>query len=137
MASTMAPLSASAASAKERGNNAFAAGQFDHAVTEYTEAIKLAPKSAPLFANCAAAYLQLDRLPEALQDAQTATSLDERWAKGWSRFGDVMLAIGEKETNPVGMKLIYQSVEESYENVTRLLENKGSGEAAVKLKNGE
>lgn len=118
-------MPAAALSVKERGNKAFSEGQFALAIDEYTNAIKLAPNYAPLYSNRAAAYLRLNQLPKALQDAKEATDIDERWAKGWMRLGEVMLAIGETETDPVGLKLMYGAVQETYENAYGLLQREG------------
>ncbi|KAF9459254.1 hypothetical protein BDZ94DRAFT_1268719 [Collybia nuda] len=121
-----ATLPAAALPVKERGSKAFLEGHYALSINEYTNAIKIAPKYAPLYSQRAAAYMRLNQLPKALQDARVATDIDERWAKGWMRLGEVMQAIGETETDPTGLKLLYGAVEETYENACDLLQLESS-----------
>lgn len=125
MSATTAILPATVVPIKDRGNKAFSSGQFSLAVEEYTDAIKLAPTYAPLYSNRAAAYLGLHELPKALQDAKSATGIDEGWAKGWIRLSEVMLAISQAETDPVGIKLLLEAVGETYGNALGLLLSEG------------
>ncbi|PBK99399.1 thioredoxin-like protein [Armillaria gallica] len=128
-AARVVPLSAEAETAKEEGNKHFASGDYTPAVEAYTTAISHTPESPQLYANRALAYLRLggkENLPKALADAVKATELDERWGKGWARLGDVMLAIGEDETDPEGVKKMLSAAQESFENAVGLLEGSPS-----------
>ncbi|KAK0467252.1 thioredoxin-domain-containing protein [Desarmillaria tabescens] len=128
-AARVVPLSAEAEAAKEEGNKHFASGEYTAAAEAYTTAISHAQKSPQLYANRALAYLRLggkENLPKALADAVKATELDERWGKGWARLGDVMLAVGEDETDPEGVKHMVNAAQESFENAVGLLEGSAS-----------
>ncbi|KAK0202814.1 thioredoxin-domain-containing protein [Desarmillaria ectypa] len=128
-AARVVPLSVEAEAAKEEGNKHFASGDYNSAVEAYTNAISHAPESPQLYANRALAYLRLrskENLPKALADALKATKLDERWGKGWARLGDVMLAAGEDETDPEGVKRMLNAARESFENAVGLLEGSAS-----------
>lgn len=95
--------------ARAEGNAAFSAGKYAEAVEHYTRAIGLAPRSAVLYGNRAFAYMKLiksddtqksERLllrPKAIQDANKATTLDERWAKGWIRMAEALMLAGDDE----------------------------------------
>lgn len=95
--------------AKAEGNAAFKAGRYAEAVEHYTRAIGLAPRSAVLYGNRSFAYMKLIKSddtpkrerqllrPKAIQDAERATTLDERWAKGWIRMAEALLLAGDEE----------------------------------------
>ena len=104
-------LPAEAEKAKDEGNKAFAAGKYADAAECYSRAIAVAPKSAVLYGNRALAYIKLIRSPDtpkaerqalrpkAIQDAQSATALDERWGKGWVRMAEALVLAGDEEGN--------------------------------------
>ncbi|KAK0188922.1 thioredoxin-domain-containing protein [Armillaria mellea] len=136
-AARVVPLSAEAESAKEEGNKHFASEDYTSAVEAYTTAISHAPESPQLYANRALAYLRLgskENLPKALADAVKATELDERWGKGWARLGDVMLAVGEDETDLEEVRKMLSAAQESFENAVGLLEGSPSQQTEVKKK---
>ena len=95
--------------AKAEGNAAFVAGKYAEAVEHYTRAIGLAPRSAVLYGNRSFAYMKLIKSddtpkserqllrPKAIQDAERATTLDERWAKGWIRMAEALMLAGDEE----------------------------------------
>lgn len=71
------------------GNIAFAAGKYDEAAAEYTQALKLNPKDADAQARLGEAYLKLDKSREALAAFQVATRLDPKQPDAWLRLGDL------------------------------------------------
>ncbi|XP_051136892.1 hsp70-Hsp90 organizing protein 3-like [Andrographis paniculata] len=73
--------------AKAKGNAAFSAGDFNHAVAHFTDAISLAPTNHVLYSNRSAAYASLAKFPEALSDAHKTIELKPDWGKGYSRLG--------------------------------------------------
>lgn len=79
--------------AKDRGNQAFAAGRYEDAVASFTEAIALQHKSDGggdlhvYHSNRSAAYLKTGDGAKALADAEQCISLKRSWAKGYSRKG--------------------------------------------------
>ncbi|KAG7443616.1 thioredoxin-like protein [Guyanagaster necrorhizus] len=128
-ATRIAPLSEEAEAAKEEGNKYFASGDYTSAIEAYTTAISRTQESPQLYANRALAYLRLgtkENLPKALADAVKATELDERWGKGWARLGDVMLAVGEDETDPEDVNHMLNAAQRSFEKAVGLLEGSAS-----------
>lgn len=82
-----------AQAAKNRGNTAFAKGEFDTAVTEFSAAIELDPTDNVFFSNRSGAYASLSQFDKALEDANTCISLKPNWGKGYSRKGFALLKL--------------------------------------------
>jgi len=120
-------------------SQAFTTGDYESAISHYTTALEHAPQSAVLHANRSISYLKLalqkqvsgdkdgkDLRPKALQDAVKATELDERWAKGWVRMAEALLAAGEDDSSVApenraeGRKKLLEGAEESLHNAVRL-----------------
>lgn len=70
-----------------KGNTAFSAGNFDEAITHFTDAIATDPSNHVLFSNRSAAYASLQQYQTALEDALKVTQLKPDWPKGYSRLG--------------------------------------------------
>lgn len=69
-------------------------GEFLKAAATYTKAIKSAGKDAakdaalaPVYSNRSAAFLKLNKLKQALADADMCTEVKPDWEKGWFRKG--------------------------------------------------
>lgn len=85
---------AKATEAKEAGNCAFAAKDFEGAVQHFTRAIAL--HDDPVFySNRAAAYHALKQHRRAAADARRVVSLDANWVKGWARLAAAHFALEE------------------------------------------
>lgn len=80
--------------AKEKGNRAFAAKQYETAVEQFTEAISL-HEDAVFFSNRAAAHHALKLYRKAVEDAKQAIRLKRDWFKGWSRLAAAHFALEE------------------------------------------
>lgn len=95
---------------KSEGNSAYSAGEYDTAVSLYTEAINLAPRaaSAPFYGNRSAAYLMLKQYNNALADSAQAVAVDPAFAKGYNRMAKIHVAQGE-----------YERAKAAYEEQTR------------------
>lgn len=61
--------------------SAYSEGRYAEALDCYEQAIAARPDNAILFANYAAILLRLDRVEEALKNADHAIALDPKWAK--------------------------------------------------------
>ncbi|XP_024990075.1 uncharacterized protein LOC112524477 isoform X2 [Cynara cardunculus var. scolymus] len=85
---------ASAEIAKEKGNNAFKAKNWQRAIGFYTEAIKLNSNSATYFSNRAAAYLELGSCIQAEADCSKAIDLDKKNVKAYLRRGTAREMLG-------------------------------------------
>eukprot|EP00793_Prasinoderma_coloniale_P002444 PRCOL_00001926-RA len=72
--------------ARERGNDAFAFGDYEKAISPYTRAISLAALGdARPWSNRAAAYAAMGKWGEALHDATRACEIEPTWAKARAR----------------------------------------------------
>jgi stress-induced-phosphoprotein 1 len=83
------------AEAKERGTEAFKAGDFPKAIKEYTEAIKRDPTNASYYANRSAAFVKTMNMNDALSDAEMAIKLDPTFVRGHCKKGNVHFATKE------------------------------------------
>ncbi|CAJ0599004.1 unnamed protein product [Cylicocyclus nassatus] len=70
--------------------SAYSEGRFNEALECYEQAIAARPHNAILFANYAAILLRLDRVDEALKNADHAIELDPNWAKAYYRRGEAL-----------------------------------------------
>jgi len=76
-----------AAELKQKGNDALAAKDYKKAIEYYSLACNIDTENAIIFSNRSAAYAHLGQWSEAWADAQRATFLDPKYAKGWQRKG--------------------------------------------------
>lgn len=72
---------------KDKGNEAFQAGDVEGAIRLFTQAIDLDPDNHVLFSNRSAAYMKADSISKALHDAEKCVELAPNWAKGYNRLG--------------------------------------------------
>ncbi|XP_047337642.1 translocon at the outer membrane of chloroplasts 64-like [Impatiens glandulifera] len=80
--------------AKEKGNEAFKAKQWQKAVGFYTEAIKLNGNNATYYSNRAAAYLELGSFIQAEADCSKAINFDKKNVKAYLRRGTAREMLG-------------------------------------------
>ena len=64
---------------KIEGNEFFNIKQYEESIKKYTEAIQLDPDNATIHANRAAAYSKLEQHTHALEDCNTAITLDPKY----------------------------------------------------------
>ncbi|XP_065849955.1 outer envelope protein 64, chloroplastic [Euphorbia lathyris] len=84
----------SAEIAKEKGNQAFKNSQWQKAISQYTEAIKLNGNNATYYSNRAAAYLEFGSFLQAEADCAKAISLDKKNVKAYLRRGTAREMLG-------------------------------------------
>ena len=77
------------AEAKERGNEAFRAGNFPEAIKEYEDAIKRDPTNAPYHNNLAAALVKIMDFNGARAAVEKSLELDKNYVKAWAKKGDI------------------------------------------------
>ena len=90
--------------AKQRGNEFFRNKEWVKAVAEYEEAVKRAPKNAPIRNNLAAALCKIMDFGGATRHIETAIEIDPQYVKAWARKGDIEL-----------LRKDYHKAKESYE----------------------
>lgn len=78
-----------------KAQHAFVDDDFERAVDLYTQAIKLNPYDADLFADRAQANIKLGYFTEAVADANKAIELDPSMAKAYLRKGSAFLKLEE------------------------------------------
>jgi stress-induced-phosphoprotein 1 len=81
--------------AKQRGNEFFRAKEWGDAVREYEEAVKRAPKDAPIRNNLAAALCKIMDFNGAKRQIDVALELDPKYVKAWVRKGDIEVLMKE------------------------------------------
>jgi len=72
---------ANAAELKEVGNKHFQAGRYNEAVEAFSSAIELDPSNYILYSNRSAAYLNLKKFQNALEDATKVVELKPDFPK--------------------------------------------------------
>lgn len=72
---------------KNKGNSHMKNSEFNEAVAEYTNAIKLNSNNAIYFCNRAAAYSKLEEHSAAIADCKEAIALDPKYGKAYGRLG--------------------------------------------------
>ncbi|KAM4724137.1 uncharacterized protein FYW61_014690 isoform 1-T1 [Anableps anableps] len=75
------------------GNRLAASGQYDIAVSCFTDAIKYNPKEFKLFGNRSLCYERLEQYENALRDADLALSMQPKWIKGLFRKGKALCGL--------------------------------------------
>ncbi|KAL6637604.1 hypothetical protein ACP70R_025176 [Stipagrostis hirtigluma subsp. patula] len=89
---------------KLHGGKAVAEKDYPSALKFYTEAIKLDPADATLYANRSFCHLEVGETQDALLDANTCIKLRPKWQTGYYRKGAVLMSHKEyKEARDVFM----------------------------------
>ncbi|CEI96647.1 hypothetical protein RMCBS344292_10804 [Rhizopus microsporus] len=84
-----------------RANEYFEKGLYSDAIAEYTKALKLVTEPcdddylALIYTNRSASYLQLNEYENAKEDASRAMAIARHWAKGYFRYGQVLLKLSK------------------------------------------
>jgi stress-induced-phosphoprotein 1 len=68
---------------KDLGNQAFQAGNYEEAVSLFTQAIEINPHDHVFFSNRSGSYASLQKYEEALEDAAMCVALKPDWVKGY------------------------------------------------------
>lgn len=78
--------SLSASDYKLKGNEAYAEKRYNEAIAMFTTAINL-EENHIFYSNRSASYFNINKLPEALSDAEKCVTLNPSWVKGYCRKG--------------------------------------------------
>ncbi|KAJ2663178.1 Hsp90 cochaperone [Coemansia sp. RSA 1200] len=93
---------------KAKGNEAFAARNYDEAIKLFTQAIEADPTNHVLYSNRSASLASLKKYEEALEDAEKTIEIKPDWPKGYSRKGAALYGLGRladaHETYEAGLK---------------------------------
>jgi stress-induced-phosphoprotein 1 len=81
--------------AKQSGNDHFRAQRWGEAVKDYEDAVKRAPKDAPIRNNLSAALCKILDFNGAKNQVDKALELDPQYVKAWVRKGDIEIVMKE------------------------------------------
>ncbi|KAM0791868.1 hypothetical protein ACM66B_004125 [Microbotryomycetes sp. NB124-2] len=123
----VAPLSAEAQEAKDQGDAAFKAKDFDRALEHYSKALEHAPESAHVFANRSLVHLKLGNSSLAISDAEKSINLSPSWGKAYVRLGDALLATVSASSDNKAKAI------EAYDKAVQLSQGTVKIEAQAKL----
>lgn len=90
----MSEMETKALELKNEGNAAFKSGDFEKAVELFSQAISCNEADHVLYSNRSGAYASLGKFQEALDDADACIAIKSDWAKGYSRRGFALNALG-------------------------------------------
>lgn len=76
---------------KHEGNALFVEEAYAEAIGAYSKAVEALPRDADAFSKRAAAYLKLNKLQEAVADADRAIAIDARLPMAFMRKGCVFI----------------------------------------------
>lgn len=79
---------------KAKANAAYTSGQYQNAISLYTNAINLVP-SAIYYSNRAACYMKLQLWQKALEDTTQSVQLDPGYIKGKARHVEALIKLGQ------------------------------------------
>eukprot|EP00002_Diphylleia_rotans_P026698 TRINITY_DN533_c0_g1_i2.p1 TRINITY_DN533_c0_g1~~TRINITY_DN533_c0_g1_i2.p1 ORF type:complete len:367 (+),score=99.26 TRINITY_DN533_c0_g1_i2:67-1167(+) len=111
---------------KARGNEMINEKKFEEAVVLYTKAIELVPTHI-YYGNRAAAYFQLKKYDEAIQDCKESIRLNSNYAKAYYRLGQSYSQLGKyKEALSEGFEVaaLLEPNNESYQAVVEEVKQK-------------
>lgn len=72
---------------KDAGNRHMTNGSYAKAIRAYSKAIELDPANAVLYSNRSAAFYNMKKFEESLEDAESAILIDDQWWKAYKRKG--------------------------------------------------
>ncbi|KAL0239202.1 hypothetical protein PCE1_004893 [Barthelona sp. PCE] len=79
---------------KARGNNHLRAREYEQAVAAYSEGLEIDPSHHVLYSNRAAAYINLQKATEALEDAESCIKCNPAFVKGFLRKATALKMLG-------------------------------------------
>ncbi len=96
---------------KEKGNEAFKAGNMEDAIVLFTEAISQDESNSVLFNNRAMAFAGLERWEECVMDAREAVQLNATYSKAYYRLVKGLMQLNRIREARQYMLVAYQSCE--------------------------
>jgi tetratricopeptide (TPR) repeat protein len=101
---------------KLRGNTCFRYQNYEDAISEYTESIRLNPANYESYTNRALAFLKLGNYPNALDDANVAIGLNANHIKAYQRRVEACLVLKDYARAYVTLRAILM-MDPEYQNV--------------------
>ncbi|KAM4016481.1 tetratricopeptide repeat protein 12 isoform 2-T2 [Anomaloglossus baeobatrachus] len=82
---------------KDRGNQAFAQGNYETAIQHYSDGLEQLKDMQVLYTNRALAYIKLEKYDNAISDCEWALKCDDKCAKAYVHMGKAHLALKHYE----------------------------------------
>ncbi|XP_056617403.1 uncharacterized protein zgc:123010 [Triplophysa dalaica] len=105
----------------EKGIRLVQEGQYEQAVSLFTEAIKCDPKDYRFFGNRSYCYCCLEQYPLALADAEKSIQMAPDWPKGYYRRGSALMGLKRYSESEKAMEQVLKLDAECEEAVNELL----------------
>ncbi|XP_052006369.1 tetratricopeptide repeat protein 31-like [Xyrauchen texanus] len=105
----------------EKGIRFVQEGQYSHALSLFTEAIKCDPKDYRFFGNRSYCYCCLEQYPLALADAEKSIQMAPDWPKGYYRRGSALMGLKRYSEAEKAMEQVLKLDRDCEEAVNDLL----------------
>ncbi|XP_051504733.1 tetratricopeptide repeat protein 31 isoform X2 [Myxocyprinus asiaticus] len=105
----------------EKGIRYVQEGQYSHALSLFTEAIKCDPKDYRFFGNRSYCYCCLEQYPLALADAEKSIQMAPDWPKGYYRRGSALMGLKRYSEAEKAMEQVLKLDRDCEEAVNDLL----------------
>ena len=89
---------------KNAGNDFFHSKDYDQAIVQYTEAIRLDPANPTFYLNRAMVYKQKHLWNNCVKDSEKAVSLDKGYSKALALLGQALVEAGKQDTSTSRIK---------------------------------
>lgn len=123
---------------KQFGNDCYKNGNYEKAITYYTQAIELKPDAKMYYSNRVLTYLKLERYEEALKDCDKILMLDSEWKKGLHLRGLTLEHMKRlKEAKSVFERLLKQDPKHKVRNRLNRINKELGSEAGETIKTKE
>lgn len=93
----------------QRGNAHYAQQEYDQAIADYTEVIRLDPKFSAAYFNRGNAYVAQQKYAEAIADFNEATHIDPKNGQAFCNLGGVRSRTGRKAGHTIAISLVQNS----------------------------
>jgi tetratricopeptide (TPR) repeat protein len=92
---------------KQKGNEAFKAGDHAKAIEFYTYATEMDPNNPIFYTNRSFAYFKMGKFDKSLRDAEKSIKKDSNWAKGHYRAGMALMELERYKDAEASFKNAY------------------------------
>lgn len=96
---------------KDEGNAFFKAGEHLKAAAAYTKAIKAEPNNHVFYSNRSQAFLKLNKITKAIEDADKCIALSPTFVKGYHRKATALRALPDPEKHDEACDVLIAAIE--------------------------
>jgi len=105
---------------KHSAGKQYTKGNYDKAITLFTEAIELTPDNHLLYSNRSQCYIQLKQWEKGLEDAEKCVVLVDEFTKGHYRKGYCLMELGRLDESELAFKEAYDLEPEDKDIIQKL-----------------